>query len=197
MYEQHLHAYEKLSLSQVGLVMGILLLIIHAIALFRPAASRSWLTQAHDATILGQATLGIAFAWIMLLFLKQDWNPLAIELYEFEGVRKILLIACPIIWFVLSSMVKENLFPRALGLLLLLAVCVPLSAAYLQDPITRLLIPIWCYPVLTIAMFWVAKPYLFRDWMAWLCSKPALFTLASLAGLIYAAAITTCACLYW
>lgn len=197
MYDQHLHAYEQLSLSQVGLVMGILLLIIHTIALLRPAATMQWLSKAHDATVLGQATLGLAFAWIMLLFFKQSWNPLAIELYEFESVRGILLIACPVIWFVLSTMVKENLFPRALGLLLMLAVCVPLSAAFLKDPVTRLLIPIWCYPVLTISMFWVAKPYLFRDEMAWLCARPVLFKLAALAGLIYAGAITACALLYW
>ncbi|MFI3244477.1 MAG: hypothetical protein R3Y56_09520, partial [Akkermansia sp.] len=68
---------------------------------------------------------------------------------------------------------------------------------FLQDPITRLLIPIWCYPVLTLSMFWVAKPYLFRDMMAWLCSKPKLFSFAAIAGLLYAGAITTCALLYW
>ena len=197
MYDQYIHAYEKISLSQAGLVMGTILIIIHLIALLCPRATRLFLQKAHDATLLGQTTLGIAMAWIMLLLLEQDWNPLTINLYEFNGIRGYLLLACPIVWFILSSMVKENLFPRALGLFLLLAVCVPLSAAFLKDPVTRLLIPIWCYPVLTAAMFLVAKPYLFRDAMAWLCNKPKLFITAAALGLIYGIAILTCAILYW
>ena len=74
---------------------------------------------------------------------------------------------------------------------------VPLSAAFLKDPITRLLIPIWWYPVLTVAMFWIVKPYLLRDWAAWLRKHPLLYNIGAWSGLIYGAAILVCAILFW
>lgn len=152
MYEQSIHIYEKLPLCGTGVVMGVILILLHLYALLRPEAALRVLGNAHVAYRAGATLLGIDFLWIAALLFKADWNPLCMPLYEFDRTRGILLILCPIIWFVLSSMAKEHLFARALGLFLLLAALLPLSAAFLKDPVTRLLIPIWWYPVLTVAM---------------------------------------------
>ena len=135
--------------------------------------------------------------WVALLLFKADWNPLCMPLFEFEFSRGILLLLCPVIWFVMSSMAREQLFARALGMFLLLMAIVPMSAAFLQDPATRILIPLWWYPVLTVAMFWVGKPYLFRDWMARLVKHPALISGIAVFNFIYGLAICTCAGLFW
>ncbi len=197
MYDQYLHAYQRLSLQTAGIMMGLILILIHIIPLLAPKASMQWLTAAHKNVLLGRVTLGMAMGWFMLLLIDSNWNPLSIELYVFEPMRGALILLCPVIWFVLSTMVKENLFPRALGLLILLAVNVPLTAAFLKDPMTRLLIPIYCYPILTAAMFWVAKPYLFRDWMNWLAARPALIRYGSIAGVAYGALILAFALISW
>ena len=197
MYQSAIHLYEQLPLSITGIIMGVVLIAIHLAALRFPNLTLNMLTQAHKATKAGVFLLGVDFVWVALLLYKADWNPLCMPLFEFEGVRGILLILCPIIWFILSSMAKENLFPRALGMFLLLLAIVPLSAAFLKDPVTRILIPIWWYPVLTVAMFWVAKPYLFRDWANWLAKHPTLYRVAAAAGLVYASAILICALLFW
>ena len=42
--EFHLHAYEKLSLGTAGVVMGILLIVLHAFALCKPKATKKALT---------------------------------------------------------------------------------------------------------------------------------------------------------
>ena len=197
MYEESIHIYEKLPLCGTGVVMGLVLILLHVYGLARPAAALQALGRAHTAYRAGAVLLGVDFLWIAALLFKADWNPLCMPLYEFDNFRGWLLILCPVIWFVLASMAKEHLFARALGLFLLLAALLPLSAAFLKDPVTRLLIPIWWYPVLTVAMFWVAKPHLFRDWAEWLNAHSAVFKGIALFGTLYGAAVLACAILYW
>lgn len=197
MHEQFIHAYEQLSLPAAGIAMGLVLIGIHLIAIMKQEECMRALTAAHKASKAGQILLGIDFIWVALLLFDATWNPLRMDLFEFNNMRGILLILCPIIWFVMSSMCKENLFPRALGMFLLLMAIVPLSAAFLKEPVTRLLIPIWWYPVLTVAMFWVAKPYLFRDWAAWLCQRPNVYRIGAWGGLVYGLLILLCAIIFW
>ncbi len=196
-YDQYIHAYEKLSLSTAGIILGIILILVHAFALLNSEATRDLLKKLPDATLLGQTLLGITCLWFMLLMIDAPWNPLTLELFSFESMRGILIIASPIVWFVLSSMVKENLFARALGFFILLAVNPPLTAAFMKEPVTRLLIPIWCYPVLTIAFFLVAKPYLLRRMASWLDARPLYLRFGAFAGLCYGIAMLSCALLFW
>ncbi len=197
MFDQHIHLYEKLSLPAAGIAMGLALILLHLPALLRTDATIAAINKAHKATQAGQTLLAIDFLWFGLLLFDSKSNPLRMELFEFEAMRGIILMLCPIAWFVMATMVKENLFPRALGMFLLMMAIVPLSAAFLKEPMTRLLIPIWWYPVLTLAMFWVAKPYLFRDWMARFTAHRCLFRGVAAFGLLYGVAILACAILFW
>lgn len=197
MFEHAIHLYEKLPLFETGLVMGIVLMLLHLFALLKPETAKRMLLAGHKATGAGVALLGIDCVWVALLLWDSPDNPLRMPLFEFEGTRGILLILCPVLWFILSTMAKENLFPRALGMFLLLMAIVPMSAAFLQAPVTRLLIPLWWYPVLTVAMFWVAWPWLFRDWMAKFTARPVLFRATAAFGTLYGAAIILCAILFW
>ena len=197
MHEQFIHAYEQLSLFTAGIVMGLVLIALHLLALMQQDKCLQALTKAHQASKAGQVLLGIDFIWVALLLFDATWNPLRMDLFEFNNMRGILLILCPIIWFVMSSMVKEQLFARALGFFLLLMAIVPMSAAFMKDPATRILIPLWWYPVLTVAMFWVGKPYLFRDWMNRLAQFPKLISGIAVFNFIYGLSICTCAALFW
>lgn len=192
-----MHLYETLSLAPTGFSMGMVLMLLSLYVLLFPERFRQQLCTVHSKSSAGTVLLGIDMLWVALLLFKADWNPLCMPLFEFEFSRGILLLLCPIIWFVMSSMAKEQLFARALGMFLLLMAIVPMSAAFLQDPATRILIPLWWYPVLTVAMFWVGKPYLFRDWMARLVKHPALISGIAVFNFIYGLAICTCAGLFW
>jgi hypothetical protein len=196
---EYLHAYEKLSLGTAGVVMGLVLLLLHGIALLKPEATKKALCQAATNIKAAQNLLVIDFVWIFLLLLDAEWNPLKMNLFDFNKARGILLVLCPVVCGVLLvyNRKKELLFPRALGLFLLLMALVPLTAAFLKDPVTRLLIPCWWYPVLTIAMFWVAKPYLFRDQMEKLTASPRLYTIINGVGAAWGAAILVCAIAFW
>ncbi len=196
MYDQYLHIYEKLPLGVAGLLMGLAIIAMHSIALLKPDATKAALSKAAENDKAGRVLLTVDFIWIFLLLLDVSWNPLRMNLFDFNSFRGILLIACPIIWFILYGEKKNLLFPRALGLFLLLMAIVPLTAAFLKEPITRLLIPIWWYPVLTVAMFWVGKPYLLRDWAAWYVQKPSLYRYSNLIGLGYGALLLVCS-FFW
>lgn len=177
--------------------MGMALMLLSLYVLLCPEQFRKQLRAVHAKSSAGTVLLGIDFLWVALLLLKADWNPLCMPLFEFESFRGILLILCPIIWFIMSSMIKEQIFARALGFFLLLMAIVPMSAAFMKDPATRILIPLWWYPVLTVAMFWVGKPYLFRDWVNWLVQRPRLITWIAAGNFIYGLGICTCAGLFW
>ncbi len=83
-----------------------------------------------------------------------------VGLAEFEGIRWLLQLACPL-------------------------------------SVTRLLIPIWCYIVIFLSILWIGKPYLYRDMVNKICSKPAWWTPLCLGGMAYGAAILLCAILWW
>lgn len=197
MFDQYLHAYEKLSLGTAGVLMGLILLVLHGLFLTKPQASLDWLAKAHRNVGAAQLLIGIDFVWLLLLLLDVSWNPLRMNLFDFNFIRTPLIIVSIVIWFVLHQHAKDLLFPRALGFLLLLLAIVPMTAAYLKEPTTRLLIPIWWYPVLTVAMFWVGKPYLFRNWAGWLSKHPKVFTVLNICGAVYGLAILVCAVAFW
>ncbi len=193
----YLHIYERLSLGTAGLAMGLALAALHGFALAQPQACKTWLTQAHKNAKAARTLLAIDFLWLLLLLLDASWNPFCINMFEFNGIRSILIILSLLIWAILHHYAKDFQFPRALGLFLLLLATVPLTAAFLKEPATRLLIPIWWYPVLTIAMLWIGKPYLFRDWMAGLNKRPRLYTTLNGLGLLYGLAVLACSLLFW
>ena len=177
--------------------MGMVLMLLSLYVLVCPEHFRRNLSSVHAKSSAGTVLLGIDFIWVALLLFKAEWNALCMPLFEFEGFRGILLLLCPVIWFVMSSMAKEQLFARALGMFLLLMAIVPMSAAFMKDPASRIIIPLWWYPVLTVAMFWVGKPYLFRDWMGWLVQRPRLISGIAVFNFVYGLVICTCAGLFW
>lgn len=197
MVDQYIHIYEKIGLFPAGVCMGLALAAGHLAAVLRPRELMHLLKQANATPLYGQALLVFDFVWIALLLWNSPSNPLRMDLFDFNFARGYLLIACPIVCYVLCMYSKQNLLGRATGLFLLLLGIVPLSAAYLKEPCTRLLIPLWWYPVLTFAILLVPMPWLLRDVVTWLAERPRLTRGLALAGMAYGVAILICAFLFW
>jgi hypothetical protein len=119
------------------------------------------------------------------------------DLGEFNGAKPMLRILVPITLFLVVISVRDFLAVRALGVLGLLVAAPLLESAFLKDPASRLLVPIYAYALLTASMFWVGMPYLFRDAVDWVAAKPARWRSASLAGLAYGLATLGCALAFW
>lgn len=195
-----MHPYQTLSLFTTGLVLAVLLIGIHALMLAKPAAVQAFLKKFPRNQSLGQILLGIGLGWFWLLIAPSGLgklSSLAMDLGEFNSAKGLLQILVPVSLVLVCISVRDFLAVRALGLVGLMAAAPLLGAAFLKDPESRLLVPIYAYVMLTASLFFVGMPYLFRDAVTWVSADQKRWTFFSLAGLGYGVATLICAFAFW
>lgn len=195
-----MHPYEHLSLFTVGLILAVWLIGSHALMLVKPAMVQGFLKKFPRDPMIGQVLLGIGLAWFWLLIAPENLgklSALAMDLGEFNGAKPMLRILVPVSLFLVATSVRDFLAVRALGVVGLMVASPLLESAFLKDPSSRLLIPIYAYALLTVSMFWVGMPYLFRDAVTWATANPGRWRMLSLAGLGYGVATLVCAFAFW
>lgn len=195
-----MHPYESLPLFGTGLVLAVWLIAVHAYMLLKPLEAQEFLKRFPRNQFLGQIILGIGLAWFWLLIAPPGMgklSSLAMELGEFNGVKPLLRILVPAAIIGVSISVRDFLAVRALGVVGLMAASPLLESAFLKDPSSRLLVPIYAYSLLTASLFWVGMPYLFRDAVTWITAEQSRWKIASVAGLLYGLATLGCALAFW
>lgn len=194
------HPYEQLTLFHGGLVLAAWLIAVHAVMLLKPTATQAFLKKFPRHSTIGQILLAVGLAWFWLLIAPDNrgtLSALAMDLGEFNGAKPVLRILVPVTLVLVVMSVRDFLAVRALGLLGLLAASPLLESAFLKDPSSRLLIPIYAYLMLTASMFFVGMPYLFRDAVDWACAKSSRWNALAAAGLAYGVATLICAFAFW
>lgn len=195
-----MHPYEHLSLFTVGLILAAWLIGLHALMLAKPAAVQGYLKKFPRDQTAGQILLGIGMAWFWLLIAPDNMgklSALAMDLGEFNGAKPLLRILVPVALVLVATSVRDFLAVRALGVLGLMVASPLLESAFLEDPSSRLLVPIYAYALLTASLFCVGMPYLFRDAVTWVTADSKRWTMCSLAGLVYGVATLGCALAFW
>jgi hypothetical protein len=196
----HQHPYEQLSLFTVGLILAIWLIAVHVLMLLKPAMVQGYLKKFPRDPLAGQILMGVGLCWFWLLVAPGHWgilSSLRMDLGEFNGAKPILQILVPITLALVVISVRDFLAVRALGVVGLMVASPLLESAFLKDPESRLLVPICAYALLTVSMFFVGMPYLFRDAVTWVTASSRRWSLLSLAGLGYGIATLVCALLFW
>lgn len=194
------HPYENLPLFGTGLVLSFFLIALHAVMIAKPRQAQDLLVRFPRNVMAGQILLGIGLAWFWLLIAPEGMGKLSaltMDLGEFNAAKRILRILVPVALILVAISIQDFLAVRALGLCGLMAAAPLLEAAFLKDPVSRLLIPIYAYGLLTASMFFVGMPYLFRDAVSWVAAEPKRWFLASALGLAYGVATLACAILFW
>ncbi|GAA5481464.1 hypothetical protein [Haloferula sargassicola] len=198
---QAMHPYEKLPLFGTGLVLGLFLIGLHLVMLLKAQPVQGFLKKFPRNQQLGQVLMGVGLIWFWLLVAKPGRGPLhylAMDLGDqFNATKPLLRILVPVLIVALGIAIKEFLAVRALGLLGLMAAAPLLESAFLKDPQSRLLIPLWTYALIIASLYWVGMPYLFRDLVSWATARQARWKALSVVGLAYGAAIVLCALLFW
>ena len=128
------------SLKTVGLLVGLLLTASHAFALARPEETRRWLAGFPRSRAAGVACWRSIWSGRSCWCTQMDWG-------EFYYLRTPMLIALPVFFYLTLRFVDEFLAARALGILALLAAAPLLDAAFLQPPVSRLLVVVLAYCV--------------------------------------------------
>ncbi len=195
-----MHVYETLSLATMGKVLGLWLVACHLIMLLKPVPVQKFLRTFHRQHPLGVVLLAIGMGWFWLLVAQPGsgiLNALAMDLGEFDKAKPVLKLAIPAVLVAVAIYVKEFLAVRALGLLALMVAAPLLDAAFLKDPTSRLLVPIFAYAIIIAGLFWVGMPYTFRDAVSWTTAKPSRWRMVSLAGLAYGLVVLACSFTAW
>lgn len=195
-----MHPYQTLSLFTTGLVLAVLLIASHAFMLAKPKEAQDFLKRFPRNQFFGQILLGIGLAWFWLLIAPTGLgklSALAMDLGEFNAAKGLLRILVPASLILVTISVRDFLAVRALGLVGLMAAAPLLGAAFLKDPQSRLLVPIYAYAMLTASLFFVGMPYLFRDAVTWVTAEQKRWTIVTGAGLAYGVAVLVCAFAYW
>jgi hypothetical protein len=149
------------TLHVVGLIVGAALIVGHLYALLRTAETQKWLISLPRSKSAGIGILALDAVWCF-------WLVSSVDLEEFGWLRVYLQIAVPVLFVLTVLFVEEFLAARALGILAMLVAEPILSAAFLRDERSRLLLVVLAYIWLTLGMFWVGKPYLLRDHINWI-----------------------------
>ena len=178
--------YDDLSLKTAGILLGLLLVACHIFAFLKREELSAWLRKMPRDKGVGVIILTIDFVWYWILISSMD-------LGEFQSIRQILQIAIPVTYLLVINCVDEFLSVRALGVLLLLAASPVLDAAFLEMPITRLLLPLLAYAWIIIGLFWVGMPYVLRDQIAWVSASEARWKGACAGGVGYGLLLLVCA----
>jgi hypothetical protein len=170
----------SLNLETALFVVGIFLIVSHALALWKPGMVKDWLRAFPRSPRAGLILITAAAVWFFILVQVMD-------LGEFSNWRRTVLIATPIAWYLTWKYVDEFLSVRALGMLVLLAAEPLLESAFLRPEISRLFLVTLVFVWIVFAMFWVGMPYTLRDQIGWVTSSDKRWRFAALAGIVYGA----------
>lgn len=194
------HLYETIPLFTMGLAVGIWLVASHLFLLKDPEGAIERLREMPRNYTAGVVVSCIAFVWFWLLVAPSGLGVLSrleMNLGDFNAAKPILRIVVPIALYLFVTQVREFLFVRGLGILLLMVAAPILDAAFLKEPSTRLLLPVLAYAMIIKGFFYIGKPYLFRDQVNWATASQGRFKLLVLAGLGYGVLVLACAFLFW
>jgi hypothetical protein len=178
------------SLQVIGLAVGVFLILLHLVALWRPAETRRWLKAFPRSRAAATILILAAGVWSLVLIRTMD-------LGEFARLRTVMTIAVVAGTFLAWRYMEEFLAVRALGMLALLAAEPLLEAAYLRPETTRLLIVVLAYAWILLGLFWVGVPWTLRDQIRWLTDRMGRYHAAAWGGVVYGVLVLACAVIFW
>ncbi|MHB1079207.1 MAG: hypothetical protein ACYC67_07375 [Prosthecobacter sp.] len=189
-YLYHLAPTGGIPLQGTGIVVALALILSHGWALKNTAKTQAFLKAFPRTYAWGVILLTIDFIWSEFALVNMDMG-------EFFNMRDKFMMIVAGGYVAVLIYVKEFLAVRALGALLLLVAGPVLTAAFLQPQTSRLLLPILAYAWIIIGMFFIGMPFLMRDWVNSLISKPQRWNLAVYGGIAYGIVLLAAAILFY
>src|SRR5438094_8300231 len=172
-----------LSLQTAGIIAGAFLILMSLPGLLKPDLA-SVAQRFPRSQVIGVVLLTVALVWTL-------WLLATIQMGEFAGFRRPLLIALPIGYGLVLYFVGEFLAVRALGILCLLAAEPLLAAAFLRYETSRLLVTVFAYLLVVAGLFWVTMPYLLRDQINWSARSAFRWRFLHAIAFVYGGVILT------
>ncbi len=189
-YLYHLAPTGGIPLKGTGIVVALALILSHGWALKNKASTQAFLKSFPRDYKWGAILLTIGFLWSEFALSNMDMG-------EFFNMRRTFMMIVAGGYFGVLLYVKEFLAVRALGSLMLLIAGPVLTAAFLQPPVSRLLLPILSYAWIIVGMFFIGMPFLMRDWVSAAIARPQRWNLAVYGGIAYGLVLLAAAILFY
>jgi hypothetical protein len=167
-----------ITLKWTMLLLGALLVVLHALALAKPAIVQGWLRKFPRNYEFGVFLTIAATAWFYFMVKLMD-------LGEFDKWRGPVLLITPIAGVLAIFFMRDFLAVRALGTLVLLLALPLLESAFMRPEMIRLTLVTLVYVWILLAMFWVGMPYTLRNQISWVSATPERWRTVALVGLVY------------
>lgn len=186
------HPYQEIPLSVAGVVLGLFLVVLYGVMLAKADTSREVVKKLPRNSQVGTYLMGIGMVWFWLLVAppgKGMFSALTMDLGEFNKVKKYLVIGVPLFCIGMIMHVREFLFVRGLGLVLLMVAAPLLYASDFERVSFQWVMPLFCYVMIIKGLYFVGMPYLFRDGVSWATASEGrwrgLLTAGMVVGVIF------------
>ena len=181
--------YENGSLSTAAIIVGLLLTASHAFAFIKAPAAMAKLKTVPRSQNIGTVILTLDFLWGYVV-------ATSIELGDFERLRWLAQFSVPVIYVAMLFWVNDYLGARSIGILLLLAACPLLDAAW-QKSDSRWVLNVVLYLWLTLGLFWIGMPYTMRDNISWATRTAHRFKALAIGGTVWGVVLLVLAFTVW
>ena len=175
------------SLPLLAALLGAALLALSAPGLFVPARAAAPFRRFARSVWPGRVLAAVCAAWSLLWVAAMPLGSLLDPLFPY------LQFLLPVFVVAVCVFLPELLSCRAAGALMVLLPAPLLSAAQWHPSPWRLLVVAVAYAMAVAGMFFVAKPWLLRDAVAWTVASPRRFRAVSAAFAVAALALLVCA----
>lgn len=196
-----MHPYETLPMNYIGFALAAWLIGFHLWLIIKKEQSQKFLTRLPRSFVSGAVLMGIAMFWVWLLIIPGEersfYNFLSMPLNDFNSLKIYFVIIVPIVAYIMITQVREFLAVRAIGLLLLMSAAPILTSCFQDWPTGKVLLTIYSYMMIIAGIFFVGKPYLFRDIVDIAKKSNALWMTGSVLGLLYGVAVLICSIMFW
>jgi len=178
------HDFSWLTLKNTMFGAGVLLILVHVLALVKARETQDWLRKFPRNREAGVMLSLVAGAWFFFLVRMMD-------LGDFDPWRNTVLIATPIAVALAIFFIPDFLAVRALGMCALLVAEPLLESAFLRPEKIRLALVVLTYAWIILGMFWIGMPYTLRNQISWVSVSEKRWRAAAFAGLAYGALLVT------
>src|SRR5262249_1531674 len=162
-------------------IAGAFLVVVGVLGFMKPDFANV-VQRFPRSRVAGIVLLTICLGWTF-------WLLATIQMGEFAGFRRPLLIALPIGYVLALRFVDEFLAVGAVGIVCLLAAERVLDAAFWLYQPSRLLVTGFAYLLIIAGLFWVAIPYVLRDQINWIARSAFRWRCLHAMALVYGGAI--------
>lgn len=170
----------KVTLSQLCLALGTVMILTHGWALVRAKSAVPWLRGFHRKHAIGVLLMLLGTAWF-------EWNLYQEQLQDIAAYKNLMLVGFGVVGLGCCVFVRDFLSVRGLTVFLLMLAWLMCETARWHDSNFRWAITGWAYAWVVGGLWLSVSPWRLRDWLGWVTATEGRLKLAAGGGLVWGA----------